>query len=70
MIATPQGSSRRRIRASTTADALEAGRRQARWCRTSLGKGRVELTDDVNAEAGWDQALERLAEYLAKEEAP
>jgi hypothetical protein len=35
-----------------------------------LGKDVIELTDDANAEAGWDQALERLAEYLAKEAAP
>jgi hypothetical protein len=24
----------------------------------------------TNAKAGWDQALQRLAEYVAKEEAP
>ena len=30
----------------------------------------IELTDDANAEAGWDQPLERLAEHVAKEEAP
>ena len=35
-----------------------------------LGKDVIELTDDANAEAGWDQPLERLAEHVAKEEAP
>jgi hypothetical protein len=35
-----------------------------------LGKDVIELTDDTNAKAGWDQALGRLAEYVAKEEAP
>jgi hypothetical protein len=35
-----------------------------------LGEDVIELTDDANAEAGWDQALGRLAEYVAEEEAP
>ena len=35
-----------------------------------LGKDVIELADDASAEARWDQALERLAEYVAKEEAP
>jgi hypothetical protein len=35
-----------------------------------LGEDVIDLTDDANAEAGWDQAPQRLANYVAEEATP